>query len=53
MASYVNAVSAFVCFELPAQILRIDLLQFHRIYLLYDWSKRFFFFDVLIKDKVT
>ena len=31
----------------------IDLLRFHRIYLLSDWSKLFFFLDVLIKDKFS
>ena len=48
MAGYVDAVPAFVCFELPAReassfcdFFEIDLLQFHRIYLLFDWSKRF------------
>ena len=42
-AGYVNAVPAFVCFELPAReassicdFLKIDLLRFHRIYLLFD-----------------
>ena len=51
MAGYVNAVPAFVFFELPVQperpavsvILKIDLLRFHRIYLLFDWSKRLLF----------
>ena len=40
---YVNAVPAFVCFELPAReassfcdFLKIDLLRFYRIYILYD-----------------
>ena len=57
MADYVNAVTAFVCFELPSprgkqflQFLKYDLLRFHRIYLLFDWSK-LLFLDVLIKDK--
>ena len=43
MAGYVDAVPAFVCFELPAReassfcdLLKIDLLQFHRIYLHFD-----------------
>ena len=43
MASYVNAVRAIVCFELPAReakpisvIFEIDLLRFHSIYLLFD-----------------
>ena len=60
MAGYVNAVPAFVCFELPAReassfcdFLKIDLLRFHRIYLLFDWSKLLCFLDVLIKDKFT
>ena len=48
MAGYVNAVRAIVCSELPAQeaisvIVKIDLLRFHRIYLLFDWSKLLFF----------
>ena len=50
MAGYVNAVPAFVCFELQAWegkqflwFLKIDLLRFNRIYLIFDWSKLLFF----------
>ena len=45
MVGYVDAVPAFVCFELKQFLwfLKIDLLQFHRIYLLFDWSKLLFF----------
>ena len=31
----------------------IDLLRFHRIHLLFDWSQLLFFLDVLIKGKFT
>ena len=56
MAGYVNAVPAFVCFEIPAREASsfcdflIDLLRCHRIDLLFDWRK-LFFLDVLIKDE--
>ena len=46
IAGFVNAVRAIVCFELPAREasnFEIDLLRFHRIYLLFDWTKLFFF----------
>ena len=56
MAGCVNAVPAFVCIELPASrgkqflwFLKIDLLRFHRTYLLYDWSKLLFFAMCLLR----
>ena len=51
MADYVNAVPAFVCFELPPReassfcdFLKIDL---------FDWSKLLFFLDVLINNNYS
>ena len=54
MAGYVPA---FVCGKLPTREAstfydkKDEFLRFHRIFLLFDSSKPFFFFDVLHKDK--
>ena len=61
MAGYVNAVPAFVCFELPVReassfcdffnLTYCDFIAY--FYLLFYWSKTLVFLDVLIKDKFT
>ena len=59
MAGYVKRRTGYCLLRTPSPrgkqfvwFLKIDLFRFHRIYLLFDWSKLLFFLDVLINDKI-